>query len=246
VPPIVSIIVPTHNNPELLRQTIDTIEAFSTIPYEVLIVDNNSTTAEAKAYLSTFPQKNARVVALPENRFYWPAINEGIRQASPGSRYFLALNDDIEVQGAQWLQRLIDPAGSTPGIGIVGDFHVRRAFKPLGGWVDGYCALISRKMVDEIGSFDESLKFYWGFVDFQLRAYKRGWRFHDIKQPGDVTDRLEGIVHHLRGQTVSTIMPTLSQVEQKDLFRSSNEPVRLLWKHGFVLEALSYFLKKKP
>jgi GT2 family glycosyltransferase len=239
----VTIVIPTWDNPEMIRQVTENIFRLSTLPFEIIIVDNASRTNDSLEFLDAATRRaGIRVLRMAENRYYWPAINEGIRAAARSTEYILALNDDIIVLGDQWLQRLIRRIEDDPSVGFAGDFHSQPAFQPLGGWIDGYCALFRRRIFDEVGLFDEDRPFHWGFVDFQLRAFKRGYRGVDIKGAGDVTDHIDGIVHHLRGRTLKAVRDSYNEKERSRLLGSKWTPARLLLQHGFYWAALRYCL----
>jgi glycosyltransferase involved in cell wall biosynthesis len=238
VNPFVTIVIPTHDNLDMIRQVTAGIVAHTREPFEMIIVDNASSKPEVLGFLgevSGYPC--ARVLHLPVNRFYWPAINAGIGLASPASEYVLALNDDIVIEGPSWLERLLDTFDGRSEVGYVGDFQPASFFPPLGGVTDGYCTLFRRRLFDEVGLFDEKRPFYWGFVDFQLRAHRRGFTTRDIKKAGDTTDHISEVVTHLRGRTLEAIRNDLSPNQKSVLFGSGWTPVELLMANGYYVEA---------
>jgi len=243
---LVTIIVPTRDNLEMIRQVTTSVIEMSSLPFELIIIDNASTQSKVVAFLEEAGRtQHVRVLRMTENRYYWPAINAGVRASNPSSRYFLALNDDIIVLDKHWLQRLIDVVESSPQIGYVGDQRPDPSFRPLGGWVDGYCAMFRREMFDTVGLFNEARPFNWGFVDFQLRAYKHGYRGADIKRPGDVRDHIAGVVRHLRGRTIGPITEQLSRDDRLLLLGTRWRPFQLLLEHGFYWAAFRFLLDRQ-
>ncbi len=239
----VTIIVPTCDNLEMIRQVTTSVLEMSSPPFELIIIDNASTKPEVVAYLKEAGRnEHVRVLRMMENRYYWPAINAGVRASSPSTQYYLALNDDIIVLDKHWLQRLIEVVESSPQVGYVGDQRPDPSFQPLGGWVDGYCAMFRREVFDTVGLFNEARPFNWGFVDFQLRAFKHGFRGADIKRPGDVHDHIAGVVRHLRGRTIGPIMGQLNNEERSRLLGSRWRPFQLLVEHGFYWAAFRLVL----
>lgn len=117
--PRISIVIPTRDRVDLLRQCIDSILRHTTYAnYEVVIVDNQSTEPATLAYLAEF-DRHARVRVLHHDRpFNYSAINNEAVGTCRGELICL-LNNDIEVISPDWLQELAGHA-VRPGVGAVG------------------------------------------------------------------------------------------------------------------------------
>jgi len=118
-PPHVSIVIPTRNAQQLVRQCIDSIVAKTTYPsYEILLVDNGSDDPAALAYFQTLEQlPNVRV--LRDSRpFNYSALNNAAVAMAKGELVAL-VNNDIEVRSPEWLSELVSIA-LQPGVGAVG------------------------------------------------------------------------------------------------------------------------------
>ena len=115
--PLVSIIIPTKDQLRFLRQCVLSIEAKTCYhPYEIVIIDNNSTDVETLQYLETLSAKH-RVLRYPQP-FNFSAINNfGARQAR--GDYLLFLNDDTQVIEGEWLTAMVEQA-QRPEVGAVG------------------------------------------------------------------------------------------------------------------------------
>ena len=118
-PPLVSIIIPNLNQPELLRVCLDgLLHGTSYRQHEIIIVDNNSTDEATLAlYAEVTAADQARAPPFPEPFNYSAACNAGARVAR-GS-LLLFLNNDIEVTNPAWLDELVRCA-TRPGVGVVG------------------------------------------------------------------------------------------------------------------------------
>ncbi|MBS4095582.1 MAG: glycosyltransferase [Sulfuricella sp.] len=117
--PLVSIIIPTRNGVELLRQCVESIRAkTSYAPYEILIVDNGSDDPAALAYFRELEERSAARVLRDDGPFNYPAINNRAVAAASGSVVAL-LNNDIEVITPDWLEEMVSHA-LRPEIGAVG------------------------------------------------------------------------------------------------------------------------------
>lgn len=110
-----SIIIPTYNKAGLLRQCIESIEQYTQVPYELIIIDNASTDG-TREYLRSLGRK-VRVSYESFNRGFAGAVNRGLMMAH-GTTIVL-LNNDIIVTH-QWLDNMLHCLRSDDSIGIVG------------------------------------------------------------------------------------------------------------------------------
>jgi glycosyltransferase involved in cell wall biosynthesis/SAM-dependent methyltransferase len=117
--PLVTLIVPTYNGLDLLRQCVDSVQTKTDYPnYEILIVDNRSDDPATLDYLSNLEkQGQARVLRYPQP-FNYAAINNMAVQHAQGELLCL-LNNDIEVISPAWLSEMVAHA-LQPGVGAVG------------------------------------------------------------------------------------------------------------------------------
>ncbi|MDR8732203.1 N-acetylglucosaminyl-diphospho-decaprenol L-rhamnosyltransferase [Burkholderia pseudomultivorans] len=117
--PLVSIVVPTKNKPELLRMCVEgLLHGTDYSNKEIIIVDTGSDDAEILAYyrqLKSEPQ--VRLVHFRHPFNYSSACNFGASSAR--GEFLLFLNNDIEIVSRDWLQELVR-VGMRPGIGVVG------------------------------------------------------------------------------------------------------------------------------
>ncbi|MBR8482109.1 FkbM family methyltransferase [Burkholderia cenocepacia] len=117
--PLVSIVIPTKNKPELLRMCLEGLLHATDYPNkEVVIVDTGSDDPETLAYyeqLKSEPQ--VRIVHFRNKFNYSAACNFGAVRAR--GEFLLFLNNDIEIIKSDWLQELVRFA-MRPGVGVVG------------------------------------------------------------------------------------------------------------------------------
>lgn len=95
--PLVSILIPNKDHPEDLERCIASIRKFAGYGrYEILIIENNSTTAEIKALYETLEkQEDVRVITYDGTFNYAKINNFGQKQAK--GEYLLFLNNDTEM-----------------------------------------------------------------------------------------------------------------------------------------------------
>lgn len=117
--PLVSIIIPTRNKVDLLRNCVTSIRNLTTYPaYELIIVDNGSDDPETLEYLAEIDQfKNCRVLRY-EKPFNYSAINNFAVEHSNAALVAL-VNNDIEVISPSWLTEMVSWA-IQEDIGCVG------------------------------------------------------------------------------------------------------------------------------
>lgn len=116
--PLVSIVIPSKNNADVLKQCIRSIYAHTDYPnYEIIVVDNGST-ARVRMVLENFKQECPFCYIYQPMEFNFSRMcNVGVR-ASAGE-YVLLLNDDMEAVESSWLARMAGQA-SLKYVGAVG------------------------------------------------------------------------------------------------------------------------------
>jgi len=117
--PFVSLIIPTRNALDLVRQCIESIVLETAYPnYEILLVDNGSDDPEALAYFAALgEQQNIRVLR-DERPFNYSALNNAA-VASARGEFIGLVNNDIEAISPDWLDEMVSLA-LQPGVGAVG------------------------------------------------------------------------------------------------------------------------------
>ncbi len=117
--PLVSIIIPTRDQVDLLRQCIESIlEKSSYQNIEILLVNNNSEEIETYDYFSLLADDSRIKIIDYPYEFNYSAINNFAVTKASGD--FIALvNNDIEVISADWLETLISQC-ARPEVGCVG------------------------------------------------------------------------------------------------------------------------------
>lgn len=213
--PLTSIVIVTCNQLGYTRQCVNSLLEFTDPPFELLFVDNGSTDGTLE-YLAAL--EGATVIRNAGNRGFPAAANQGV--ASSRGEYVLLLNNDTLVTTG-WLQRLLAALQQDERLGLVGPCsncisgpqQVPVSYSDLScldgfAWqwgkqhagqlvsVDrlvGFCLLIRRSLLDELGLFDE--QFGLGNFeddDFCLRARRAGYKLA-IAQ--------DAFVHHFGSRT---------------------------------------------
>lgn len=176
---ITSIVIATYNKLEFTQQCIESLREF-TEPgsYELIVVDNHSIDGTV-AWLQQ--QADIRTVFNEQNLGFPKACNQGIEIAT-GDNILLLNNDTIVTEG--WLGNMLHALYSSDGIGAVGSVTNSCSYGqaipvPYSGLADmhafakqhnsqpnpslweerlkliGYCMLIKKSVIDEVGLLDE-------------------------------------------------------------------------------------------
>jgi glycosyltransferase involved in cell wall biosynthesis/LmbE family N-acetylglucosaminyl deacetylase len=119
IPPLVTLIIPTRNGLQLIRQCVESILQKTEYPnYEILVIDNNSDDPATLQYLHEL-NADTRVCVIKDNRpFNFSALNNNAVKLAHGELIGL-LNNDLEVISPAWLSEMIAIA-LQPRIGAVG------------------------------------------------------------------------------------------------------------------------------
>ena len=202
----ISLIIPVRDRIDLLARCLESVTSKTTYaPYEIVVVDNDSQSAEAREY---FARLEHRVLHF-SGPFNYSAINN-FAVENCDSPWLLFLNDDIEVIDQNWLTimaehvqrsevgavgpRLLYPddtvqhAGVVVGVGGIAEHAFRglpaespgvcRQLQMTRNYsaVTGACLLTRREVFEEIGGFDEErLPVAFNDVDLCLKMRRAGY-----------------------------------------------------------------------
>ncbi len=253
---LVSIILVTFNGMEVTKNCIESIQKYTKIPYEVIVVDNGSTDGTLD-YLSNL--KNIIVFQNKENLGFAAANNIGIKHSN-GDYVLLLNNDTIVTKG--WLRGLVRAINLAPEVGLTGP-KSNQVFSPVQE-VDnlkyqskeemhqfarefsiqhkneylltnkklvGFCLLIKKEVIDKIGVLDESYGIgNFEDDDFCLRARLAG--FEKIVA-GDV------FIHHEGSYSFN-----LNKIDYNDQIQTNQELFKDKWGDKIEFRGREYFLKQ--
>ena len=180
--PIVSIIIPTMDNPDYLSRCLRSILLFTSPIHEIIVVNNGS---KGSLY---YVQENEKLKILHQdhNLGWMDGINVGAKHAR--GDYLLFLNDDTQILDGdmEWLSRLIQPfkRENTGAVGPISNVVMgTQNFLNLGNYpkeyettmLIGFCMLVSRKAYDEVGGLDAMLT-GGDDLDFSIRLRSAGYK----------------------------------------------------------------------
>lgn len=116
--PLVSIVIPSKDNVEILERCLRSIRKYtSDVAYEILVVDNGSCGAARTKLINLERELGFRYYYEPMEFNFSAMVNLGVQRAD--GDYILLLNDDCEVIQKNWLGRMLGQA-QLPHVGAVG------------------------------------------------------------------------------------------------------------------------------
>jgi GT2 family glycosyltransferase len=204
--PTLSIVIPSHNRPELLRACLATVTRHAPPRTDILVVDDASRNGSAGSVAAAFA--GVRVLRLPRRRGFCTAANAGIRAAH--GEIVELLNDDTEVTrgwAAAALAGFEDPvvaaiaplvlcwpgdADTRPRVDSAGDrYYVGGVAGKRGHGQVLECAYLQpchvfgasassgffrRAAVLQVGAFPEAFGAYFEDVDLAFRLHRAGYQ----------------------------------------------------------------------
>jgi GT2 family glycosyltransferase len=213
-----TVIVLNWNGRDLLEECLSSLAAQTDQDFETLVVDNGSTDGSVDFVRANFPK--VRIMALPENYGFAKGNNIGMR-AVRTERIALLNNDtrvdpawleklnaamdahdDVGLCASKMLNYfhpdMIDTAGDELGVALA--FKRGMGERDNGDYstscfVFGACAgaaLYRKRLLDQVGLFDESFVTNYEDVDLSFRAQLAGYRCLYVP---------DAIVYHKVGET---------------------------------------------
>jgi len=204
---MISVIIVNYNGRHFLDACLSSLINQTFQDIEIILVDNASTDGTAGYIRRNYP--SVIIIENAENRGFAGGINDGIRVAR--GNYILTLNNDTtaDPQFVEHLKNAMDnedtigmcaakmlfPDGRINSAGMcisrsgaawdrgmfsldAGQFNIpEEVFGPCAG-----AALYRKKLLDEIGLFDEDFFLFMEDVDLAFRARLAGWRCMYVPQ----------------------------------------------------------------
>lgn len=217
-----SIIILTHNELAVTQDCLDSIRRHTPEEHEVIVVDNGSTDGTV-AYLRSL--SDVIVHENQENLGFAKGCNQGIELSSGDNLLFL--NNDTLVT-AHWLENMLRVLYEDEWTGMVGPVtnyssghqRIPVTYTDIGGLDDfahsycqasagrqlqvrrlvGFCLLVKREVIDQIGGFDER----YGLGNYEdddlcLRAIRKGYRLKVVQ---------DSFIHHIGHATMRQLKHT--------------------------------------
>jgi GT2 family glycosyltransferase len=263
MPPELSIVIPSHNRSDLLRDCLKGVTRHAPEGTQVIVVDDGSPGGTVRAAASQFG--GVEVVSLGRRRGFCAAVNAGI--AAARGTVIELLNDDAEVTAGWALAPLrafgdpsvgavaplvlrwphgdrVDSAGDRYYVGgvagkrghgqVLDAEHLRPG--PVFG-ASGSSAFYRRSALERVGGMPESFGAYFEDVDLAFRLHRAGYQV--LYEPASrVLHR--GSASH--GKTQRRLLEQQSHNEEMVFWRNlpRRALVRALPRHLAVLAAKAW------
>lgn len=190
---ICSIIVLSYNQADYTKKCLESIRKYTSYPYEIIVIDNASN-EETILYLEK--QKDIILVKNTENKGFAGGCNQGVELAK--GEYIMLLNNDTIVT-KNWLTNMVELMETDKEIAMVGpltnstvgkqkievpygenmeamqEFAEKLSISNAKPWktlrLVGFCVLIRKRLIEEIGMLDTDFKIgNYEDDDFCIRA----------------------------------------------------------------------------
>jgi len=203
----VSIIVLCWNKKDYTRRCLKSLlEKTDYKDFRVIAVDNGSTDGTPTMLESMASDDSRLQPVLLDTNLGIPAGRQAGMEEADGE-FILFMDNDTEVECPDFLRVMVNAINSHPNIGSTGAFpiiytsdendsfiqcvHIPSLAAPV-AWCSGYCLMVRRSALEEIGGIDAEEFEAYGAEDVYL-GYK-------LRQHGWITvstSRLVGVTHHI-------------------------------------------------
>lgn len=227
--PSVTIAIPTLLGGPLLESCLRSLCRQTFRDFEVIAIDNGD--GNVAATCVNFP---LRILSPGSNVGFGAAVNLAVRNST--AEFIASLNDDTEPD-ERWLERLIAAMKSAPRVGMCasriqlfgtstldsagilicadGSSKQRGQLQPSAAWMisgdallpSGCAALYRRRMLDEIGLFDEDFFLYCEDTDLGLRAQWAAWECRYVA---------DAVVNHHYSRTAGAFSPLKARYVERN------------------------------
>lgn len=182
----ISVVVPAHNRPEFLTKTIERLLAqqYPKQKYEIIVVGfkGNNTIAQVK---QKFSDKRLRFFTI-NSRFPDKKRNFGIKKAK-GS--IVAFTDDDCLPAKNWLSKINEAFEKDKSLaGIEGltwndnkKLYCHATENLTGGKYPACNYAFKKKVLLEVGGFDENYNFFREDTDLAFKVLSKGYKIDFVK-----------------------------------------------------------------
>jgi len=185
--PKFAVVTGNRNRFEITSRCIKALDKVSYPNLEIVVVDDGSTDNSVDRFKTEHPE--IKLVVNKKNIGYAKGHNKAIKVAiDNGAEYVLIINNDTKDFSKNFFKEMVKAFRSSKKIGAVGslveDFDGKEVrvggkivnklgvYSPLAG--EGFA--VSKKALETVGFFDESLHMYFDEIDFTKRLEKAGFK----------------------------------------------------------------------
>lgn len=227
----VYIIIPTFNNLEHILPCLNSIACNTVEYYRFIIVNNGS--KELDRYING----GIKVVHTGKNLGWMGGINAGLKAIEEDCDYVILMNDDTMILPGNydWINNmkvLMDADKSIAAVGpssnVVAGWQNMRHFEMPHllevKYLIGFCVMMRKKYLDEIGGLDETLP-GGDDLDWSIAFRKKGYKL--------IANRRTFVYHHgfVTGNKVHGDQNSIGGWNSPQMTEATN--IAIIKKHGF-------------
>jgi len=196
---ICDIAIPIWNKKEFTERCINSILDNTSFPFRILLIDNASSEPTC-SYLRTIANQYPDKIVLIRNKENLGNTMAGIQGMKYSDAEYVCILDNDTIVCRGWLEEMIRIAGLREDIGVVNpnsntfglkgpssraaleEFAKDLLRKEGGKFIEigaaiGFCYLVKRKVINEIGYWDEGFSpGYFEDTEYSMRAKKYGYK----------------------------------------------------------------------
>ena len=116
VAPIIDVVIPVYNAPELTLRCIDSVVTHLGASIRTIHIQDDASGVETRAMLDSLSYPQLRVYHAAENQGYGKSVNDAVARSD--AEYVLVLNSDIEVS-ANFLPPLCNALVADPKLAVI-------------------------------------------------------------------------------------------------------------------------------
>lgn len=200
--PILSIIIVTYNSQEDIHRCVESIQKSTSMPYEIIIVDNDSSDGTKKYLREIKNNYHIRIIFNSRNLGFSASTNQGIKESH--GEYIVLLNPDTIVT-KDWAWNLMQHFDNETGaVGPLSNYvagmqkfefylkenvdsvNIDQLANNLYVWnqnnsvetklLIGFCLMLRREIIDRIGMLDENLFLGSDDLEYSFRLRANGFK----------------------------------------------------------------------
>jgi GT2 family glycosyltransferase len=190
--PLIYTVMRNHNAYDLTSVCIKSLRACSFQNMKIVVVDDGSRDGSGEKIAAEFD--GVEVLTSSKYIEYCKGLNLGIRHAlKEGAEYVFVVNNDTDNFSVNYFEKMVDAFSRKNNIALVGslvydyDGNKRSAGTAqtrLGVFVDtpteGY--MFSKKVLEDVGLFDEQLVRYFEDYDYFIRMRAKGYETYCTRE----------------------------------------------------------------
>ena len=183
----ITVVIPCYNQGHYLPEALSSLAKCDASLFHVIIVDEGSTDPVTINYIDQLSRTDYKVIRQP-NKGLSGARNAGIREAE--TEWVLLLDADNKIRptfmnrGLKEVENHHNVAviygdgeffGEWKGIRKQAPFNLQKQM--LGNYIDA-CTMVRRSVFNDVGYFDEEMKYGWEDWEMWFRIAFKGYLFH--------------------------------------------------------------------